>query len=179
MGRLFGYRQGVRARQLAVDFPTVTPDSNALDAARLLAEHLLPGLIVVDAERHPLAVLPGSQLLRFVIPRYVQDDPNLARVYDETHADQLCAKLAGKKVADVLPSDHRPPPVVDADATAIEIATLMANTRSPLIAVADDARHTDAPMIGVITVPRLLNRLLPPRAIDAAEQAEQDAGSSQ
>jgi CBS domain-containing protein len=153
----------VRARQLAVDFPTVTPDSSALEAARLLAEHSLPGLIVVDDKRHPLAVLPGSQLMRFVIPRYVQDDPNLARVYDEFHADQLCAKLAGKRVADVLPDDHRPPPVVDADATAIEIATLMANTRSPLVAVADDSDDTKAPLIGVITVPQILNRLLPPR----------------
>ena len=145
-----------------MDFPTVTPDSSAMEAARLLAEHMLPGLIVVDDKRHPVAVLPGSQLMRFMIPRYVQDDPTLARVYDESHADQLCAKLAGQRVADVLPNDHRPPPVVDSDATAMEIATLMASTRSPLIAVAGDAKHTDAPMIGVITVPRLLNRLLPP-----------------
>jgi CBS domain-containing protein len=158
-----------------VEFPTVTPDSSALEAARLLAEHLLPGLIVVDDKRHPLAVLPGSQLLRFVIPRYVQDDPTLARVYDEFHADQLCAKLAGKRVADVLPDDHRPPPIVDADATAMEIATLMANTRSPLIAVADDAESTDGPVIGVITVPRLLKPLLPPRAIDAANDTDQNS----
>jgi CBS domain-containing protein len=155
--------KGVRARQLAVDFPTVTPDTSALESARLLAEHLLPGLIVVDDKRHPVAVLPGSQLMRFVIPRYVQDDPNLARVYDELHADQLCAKLAGKRVADVLPEDHRPPPVVDADATAMEIATLMANTRSPLVAVAEDADDTEAPLIGVITVQRLLDQFLPPR----------------
>jgi CBS domain-containing protein len=147
----------------------VTPDSSALEAARLLTEHALPGLIVVDDKRHPLAVLPGSQLLRFVIPRYVQDDPNLARVYDELHADQLCAKLAGKRVADVLPDDHRPPPIVSADANVMEIATLMAGTRSPLIAVAEDTERTDGPVIGVITVPRLLERLLPPRAIDAAD----------
>ena len=141
-----------------MDFPTVTPDSDAMEAARLLTEHMLPGLIVVDDERRPLAVLPGSQLLRFVIPRYVQEDPALARVYDELHADQLCAKLAGKRVADVLPDDHRPPPVVKADANAMEIATLMAGAHTPLVAV------TDGPMIGVITVPRLLERLLPPRA---------------
>jgi CBS domain-containing protein len=144
-----------------VDYPTVTPASNALDAARLLAEHRLPGLIVVDDRRRPLAVLPGSQLLRFVIPRYVQDDPNLAHVYDESHADQLCAMLAGRHVADLLPSERTPPPLVDADATAIEIASLMASTRSPVVAVCDDARTTDAPMIGVITVAQLLARLLP------------------
>jgi CBS domain-containing protein len=153
-----------------VDYPTVTPDSSAMEAARLLTEHMLPGLIVVDDRRHAVAVLPGSQLLRFVIPRYVQDDPNLARVYDEFHADQLCAKLAGKSVADVLPNDHRPPPVVGADATAMEIATLMAAAHSPLVAVAEHAERTDSPVIGVITVPRLLKPLLPPRPTDAATE---------
>lgn len=96
---------------------------------------------------------------RSVIPHYVQDDPNLARVYDEAHADQLCARLADKRVTDLLPSDKTPPPVVDCDATAMEIATVMARTRSPLVAVIDEV-HTD-PIIGVITVAQLLTRLLP------------------
>jgi CBS domain-containing protein len=152
----------VRARQLAVEYPIVTPDSSALDAARLLAEHQLPGLIVVDENRCPVAVLPGSQLLRFVIPRYVQDDPNLARVYDEEHADKLCAKLAGKRVADLLPDERKAPPIVDSDATAMEIASVMAGTRSPVVAVSGDPRRTDAPMIGVVTTAQLLGRLLPP-----------------
>jgi hypothetical protein len=49
---------------------------------------------------------------------------------------------------------------VDADATAVEIASVMASSRSPVVAVSDDAHRTDAPMIGVITVSRLLTRLL-------------------
>ncbi|GLZ05566.1 hypothetical protein Acsp03_30320 [Actinomadura sp. NBRC 104412] len=152
----------MRARQLAEEFPTVTPDSAAMEAARLLAEHRLPGLIVVDERRHPKAVLPGSQLLRAVIPGYVQDDLALARVYDEGHADKLTESLRGKTVADVLPrtADRTPPPVVDADATAMEIASVMAAARSPVVVVTGDAHRTDAPMIGVITVSRLLTRLL-------------------
>lgn len=151
----------MRARDLAVDYPTVTPDSSAVEAARLLARHRLPGLIVLDDERRPQAVLPGSQLLRFVIPRYVQDDPNLARVYDEQHADLLCAGLAGRRVADLLPRDRTPPPVVDAQATAMEIASVMARAHCPLVAVASDPRRTDGPMIGVVTVSQLLDQLLP------------------
>ena len=38
----------MRAEELAEDFPVVTVDSDALDAARLLAEHRLPGLVVTD-----------------------------------------------------------------------------------------------------------------------------------
>ncbi|MEU4820320.1 CBS domain-containing protein [Actinomadura sp. NPDC023710] len=144
-----------------MEFPTVTPETSALEAARLLAEHQLPGLIVVDGDHRPKAVLPGSQLLGSIIPQYVQDDPALARVYDEDHADKLCAKLVGKTVADLLPKDKTPPPVVDGDATAIEIASVMAAAHSPIAAVSADPRRTDGPMAGVVTVSQLLNRLLP------------------
>ena len=34
--------------------------------------------------------LPGSQVLRFIVPGYVQDDPALARAYDEASADSMC-----------------------------------------------------------------------------------------
>ena len=39
-------------------------DTDALNAARVLTEHNRPGLIVVDEHEHPLAILPGSQVLR-------------------------------------------------------------------------------------------------------------------
>lgn len=151
----------MRARDLAVEYPTVTPDSSALDAARLVAEHRLAGLIVVDPGRRPVAVIPSSQLLRSIIPPHVRDDPALARVYDERHADMLCAKLGEKRVADLLVEGRRALPVVDADATVMEIASVMAADRSPVVAVSGEADRTDAPMIGVITVAHLLDRLLP------------------
>ncbi|WP_141585038.1 CBS domain-containing protein [Actinomadura sp. WMMA1423] len=151
----------MRARDLAVEYPIVEPDSSALDAARLVAEHRLAGLIVVDSDRWPIAVIPGSQLLRYIIPPHVRDDPALARVYDEHHADRLCAKLAGKSVADLLAEERTALPAVDAQATAMEIASIMAANRSPVVAVSSAPDRTDAPMIGVITVAHLLDRLLP------------------
>lgn len=139
----------------------MTPDTSAMEAARLLAEHRLPGLIVIDAQHRPTAVLPASQLLRAIIPRYIRDDPALARVFDESHADKLCEQLAGKRVADLIEPDRKPPPIVDANATAVEIASVMASAHSPVVAVSDDAHRTDAPMIGVVTAAQLLTRLLP------------------
>ena len=85
-------------------FPVVTMESGALETVRLLAEHRLPGIVVTDESGTPRAVLPASQVVRFLVPRYVQDDPSLAGVLNESMADRLAEKLRGKKVRDVLPS---------------------------------------------------------------------------
>lgn len=145
------------ARELARQFPTVTLDTDALDAARALAKERLPGLIVLDEQGRPYTVLPGSQVLRFVVPTYVQDDPALARAYDEKSADSLGAKLASRQVRDVLPKrgDALDLPIVAPDATAIEVAALMAGLRSPMVAVVDGDG-----LLGAITVSVLLAHLL-------------------
>lgn len=107
----------MRAAELAEDFPVVSVDSDALDATRLLAEHRLPGIVVTDASGKPFAVLPASQVVRFIVPRYVQDDPSLAGVLNESVADRCAEKLRGKTVRDVLPDHLVDVPPVDADDT--------------------------------------------------------------
>jgi CBS domain-containing protein len=141
----------MRAAELAEDFPVVSVDSGALDAARLLAEHRLPGIVVTDTSGKPFAVLPASQVVRFIVPRYVQDDPSLAGVLNESMADRAADKLGDKKVRDVLPDHLTNVPWADADDTIIEVAAVMARSRSPLIAVVKDGA-----LFGVITASRLL-----------------------
>ena len=121
----------MKARDLAVPYPTVRMDTDALTAARLLTEHNRPGLIVVDDDDHPLAVLPGSQVLRAMIPSYIQDDPTLARVLDEEFADSICDKLAEHSVRELVPKDRPALPVANDDDTVLEIAAMMAANRSP------------------------------------------------
>jgi CBS domain-containing protein len=145
------YRHIMRAEQIAEDFPVVSIDAEALDAARMLAEHSLPGLLVTDASGRPYAVLPASQVVRFIVPRYVQDDPSLAGVLNESVADRCAEKLSGKKVRDVLPDHLVDIPPAQADDTIIEVAALMARLRSPLVAVVKEGR-----LIGVITASRVL-----------------------
>lgn len=149
----------MKAQELAAPYPTVRADSPAADAARLLTEQHRPGLVVVDEHEHPVAILPGSQVLRFLIPPYVQDDPTLARVLDEEFADNLWDALADKNVAEMLPKERPPLPVVQADDTLLEIAAVMAANRCPLAAVVDGPGK-QASLIGVITVPQLLEALL-------------------
>ena len=131
----------MRARELATDFPTVTLDSDALEAARLLAAQRLPGVLVVDDAGLPYAILPASRLVKLLVPAYVIEDPALAAVVDERHADRLCQALSGRSVADSLPRERTTPPVADADDTALEVAALMARERSPLVAVVDTGRR--------------------------------------
>ncbi|MBW0018395.1 MAG: CBS domain-containing protein [Mycobacterium sp.] len=141
----------MRAEALAEEFPVVTVDSDAMAAARLLAEHRLPGILVTDASGKPFAVLPASQVVRFIVPRYVQDDPSLAGVLNESMADRAAEKLGGKKVRDVLPDHLTNVPAAHADDTIIEVAAVMARLRSPLMAVVKDGE-----LLGVITASHLL-----------------------
>ena len=85
------------------------------------------------------------------MPTYIQDDPSLAGVLNESMADRAAEKLSGKTVRDVLPEHLIDIPSAHADDTIIEVAALMARLRSPLIAVRKNDR-----LIGVITASRLL-----------------------
>ncbi len=147
----------MRAADLASPYPVVELSTPAVEAARLLAEENLPGLIVVDEQGRPRTILPGTQVLRMGVPTYCQDDPALARVIDEPAADVFLRGLAQRTVAEALPRERRELPVVDLKATALEIAALMARTRSPLVAVTDK----DGQLVGAITLDALLERILP------------------
>jgi predicted transcriptional regulator len=150
------WRVTMRARDLAAAFPTVELTTLAIEAARLLAGQNLPGLIVLDARGRPSTILPGTQVLRMAVPRYCQEDPALARVVDEAAADVFLRELGERTVAECLPKERRELPVVDPDATVLEIAALMARVRSPLVAVVDG----DGRLAGVITLDALLDRVL-------------------
>ncbi|MFI6290983.1 CBS domain-containing protein [Nonomuraea sp. NPDC050790] len=145
----------MRARDLLADFPTVTPDTPVIEAARLLADQDLPGLIVVDERGLPASILPGTQVLRLAVPGYCQDDPALARVIDEAHADEFLRTLADRTVRAALPKTERELPITDPDATVLELAALMARTHSPLVAVVEDDR-----LLGAVTLQALLDRVL-------------------
>ncbi|HEY2198721.1 MAG TPA: CBS domain-containing protein [Mycobacterium sp.] len=141
----------MRAEDLDEQFPIVQLDSDALEAARLIAEHGLPGLIVADASRKPCAVLLASEMLRFALPRYVQDDITLAGVLGDALADNASENLAGKTVGDLLPKQLRAVASVNVGDGVIKVAAEMAQQRSPLIAVTENGK-----LHGVITASRLL-----------------------
>ncbi|MDQ4009333.1 MAG: CBS domain-containing protein [Actinomycetota bacterium] len=146
----------MRASDLVSPYPTVRPDTPVLAAARLLAGQNLPGLIVVDDRGRPVTILSGTQVLLLAVPRYCQDDPTLAGVVDEATADVFLRGLGDRTVAETLPRERRELPVVDPDATVLEVAALMARTRTPLVAVTNPG----GALRGAITLDALLDRVL-------------------
>jgi len=146
----------MRARDLAEPFPVVTGDTDALEATRILTDQGLPGLVVLDEQGSPLVILDAAEVLRFAVPDYVEADPTLAAVISEDEADRLCQGLAGHTVAALMTAQEPGRrPIVDADATALEIASVMSEQRSGVVAVTSGDQ-----ILGVITVHRLLGVLL-------------------
>jgi CBS domain-containing protein len=141
----------VKAEEIAEEFPVVDIDSPALDAARMLTEHHLPGIVVLTTDGQLYAVLPASQVVRFIVPIYVQDDPSLAGVLAESMADRAAEKLGGKTVRELLQQHQLTLAAANADDTIIEVAAIMGRLRSPLIAVMKEGK-----LHGVITASRLL-----------------------
>lgn len=146
----------MRAADLVVVSPTITRATPASEAARILADSDLPGLIVVDDAGAPLLALPGTQTRRMAVPQYCQDDPAPAREVDEAAADAFIRELDCRTVAQRLRGKPIDPPVVGGHATALELATLMACTRSPLVAVTGPG----GALAGVVTLHGLLDRVL-------------------
>ncbi|GAA1799231.1 CBS domain-containing protein [Nocardioides hankookensis] len=155
----------MQARELAEPYPVVRQDWGAVDAARLITGENRLGLIVVDDRNHPVAVLPGSQVLRLIIPGYIRDDRTLAGVVDDDFVSTMCDALEGRTVADLLPKEKSRLPVVGPDETVLEIAALMAAEHSPIVAVVEGPGSKGA-LVGAITLPAVLGALLPKQITD-------------
>lgn len=147
------------ARDLAEPYPHVRTDDQAVDAVRLLAEHDLAALLVLDADGTPYAVVPGSQLVRQLVPAYVMEDPLLAAVIDDRHADALADELVGKTVAQWIPGRSFKPAFVGPQAGVLQIAALMARTHVPLVAVID-RDDEGRQLLGVVSAASLMRHLL-------------------
>jgi CBS domain-containing protein len=141
----------MRAADIAEPYPVVGLDTPALVAARLIARDRLPGLVVTDRDGAPKAVLPASEVVRFMVPDYVQDDPTLAGVLGEVPLHQITARLNQATVADLVSARRVELVVLKADDTVLELAAIMARLRSPLCAVVDGNN-----ILGVVTASRLL-----------------------
>ncbi|MBM6401182.1 CBS domain-containing protein [Phycicoccus sonneratiae] len=145
----------MRAEDLVEQVPTVTRATTGAEAARVVAEYRLSGLVVADESGEPIAVVPGSQLFGLVLPRWVRDDRKLVHAYDEAGADDLCRRLNESTIGDLLDDEKltakKLPSVLPED-TLLEIASAMDEAHSPVVVV----RDADGTFRGVLTMSRVL-----------------------
>lgn len=157
----------MKATELAEQVPMVRRSTTGAEAARVLAEYRLSGLVVAGDDDVPIAVIPGSQILSLVLPQYVRDEPNLAHAYDEVGADELCGALNRATIGELVEVKKltaTKPPSVLPDDTLIEIAAAMDGAHTPVILVVDG----DGSFHGVITLSRVLAAIATAAGQDSA-----------
>lgn len=126
------------ASDLQVALPLVYRSTNAVDAAKLIAENHLPALVVADARGAAVAIVSSADVMRLMVPSYVLDDMSLAGVIDEQGAEEMWAKIAERTIGELL--DDTRVPVRDilrvgADDTLMELAAKMVDARTQVAVV--------------------------------------------
>lgn len=115
-------------------------DAPAKDAAAILGRHDVRAVLVVDEADAFLGVISDRELLRALLPPYVDQPSILARVLEETAADVLFRRLEGRSVADLMPPDRQIQPVVQGDDTLVEVASVIIRARISAVGVVEDGR---------------------------------------
>ncbi|MGN9913395.1 CBS domain-containing protein [Phytohabitans sp. LJ34] len=142
----------MRAADVMETLPSVRLDDEFLSVLRMVSQHGWPGLVVVDEHDRVVMCLSSVDLVRLVLPRYLHDGPGLARVFDEEHADRICAVLVDTPVRAVVGEVAKRVPVARPQATVVELAELMARRNCSLVLVEGD----DGGTLGVVSANRLL-----------------------
>ena len=146
----------VRARDLAITYPSLTPEAPAEEAARLLAEEAVEGVFVQDAHGNLQGVVTDTTLLAFLLPRYLAEDRALVGVLGEDVTEALWQRLQGRPVRELLAAAAASVAEVDADATLVEVAATLVRSGASLLVVRDPGGR----LLGGITTSRLITQLL-------------------
>lgn len=146
----------MRARDLAIAYPSLAPDAPAQEAARLLAEENVEGVFVHDEHAELQGVVTDTMLLAFLLPRYLAEDRALVGVLGEDVADALWQRLEGRPVRELLPASTAGLAEVDADDTLVKVAATLVRASASLVVVRDPGGR----LLGGITASRLITRLL-------------------
>jgi CBS domain-containing protein len=144
----------VKALGLAGPQETLRADASAQEAALVLSRIQTSAALVVDGERF-VGIVTDENLLRALLPSYVEEADALARVLEEDSSKQLWQRLEGRTVRDLIVRGREAEPVVDGGATLVEVASVMVRAETPIVAVVEDGR-----LIGGITIDHLLTHLL-------------------
>jgi CBS-domain-containing membrane protein len=145
----------MRAADIVEALPTAQPGDAVLSAVQLVSRHGLPGLVVADERGTVIGCMSSVDLLWVALPRYLRDEPIMARVIDENHADRIATTLVDARIRDVLGEVAARIPVARPDATVVALAEVMARRCCPLVLI-----KAEGDALGVVTANRLLEVLV-------------------
>jgi Mg/Co/Ni transporter MgtE len=145
----------MKARNLASPRQTFRTDDPSSEAAQALSRHDVRAVLVVHPDGGFAGIISDSELLRALLPPYVEDNEAIARLLEEGASDLLYRRLEGRSVADLMPDDRDELPVVRGDDTLVEVASIMVRSHASLVGVLEEGR-----LIGGISIDDLVSHLL-------------------
>lgn len=110
--------------------------------------------IVVDEAGMVLGLVGVHDILRHLVPSYLDPDGNLAKVMHEDYFDEVFAEQRDVTVADLMSKDD-PVDTVSPDDAVIKAAALFVEHRRKVLPVVEGGR-----VVGVITCRGVLKRAL-------------------
>ena len=134
---------------METDVPTVEPDQPVEDAIRLLHEHDLPGVPVVNDGGRPVGIITENDLVigdesgDLHLPHYIQLFGGVIYLEPLRHFEERLHKAFASSVSDMMTAD---PITVDADAPVEDAAALIAKHKHNRLPVVEHGRF-----VGVVT----------------------------
>ncbi len=143
----------MRARDLVRPYPTLPAGAPASRAIQLAKATSIRSFLVVDPSGAPIGVLSNTDILRAVIPTYLEDSPSIAGVIPGDQEDLLWRHGRRKRVGQLAVPDAAVAP----DATLVKVMSVMVSARTPLMSVVAEGR-----LLGGISLDQVLDSLPPP-----------------
>lgn len=128
----------MRATDVLVSQPTVSPDQSVAEAGRTIAATGRIGVVVARRDGSPVGLITAVDVLKLALPDYLVRDPSLAATLDEAAVEEMSARLQAKTVGEFIADRAvtvRAVPEVDPDATLLEIAAVLVSAGSTIAAV--------------------------------------------
>ncbi len=137
---------------MEADFVCVQPDMPLKQAAELMTEQHTLLLPVIDEEGRGYGILMEVDLLRVVLPKYLDNLASLNFLPESCDLFDLDTKVANLKVRDVI--GDRELYTISEDTKAMEIAHIMLTEQISSVAVEKDGK-----IIGLVTRGNLVRHI--------------------
>jgi CBS domain-containing protein len=144
----------MKVREIMVkDVLSVRPEQNAEEALVFLFKHQISGLPVIDAEGKLVGMFTEKEVLRFVLPSYVEKVGWFVYEENPKSIKEKFLKLSGVKVAQLMRQDVA---TTSEETTLCEVARLMLTQKVRRMPVVDKS----AKVVGIVSRNDLLKVLV-------------------